>query len=211
MKLKRIALLLGIISSIVAIILNFANIIKWISPRDIGPVPSSVPIIEICYDRRPIFLPSDIEDAIIELNNREPLNYESRSLLDKLEKSLTNKEDKYKISFLISIIDKLTSIQEFKYGHIIPAAFTFKVKNIGLKTAHNLKILFPESGYIEVHMKGSPFIKKGGVDAYIFDSLQPNEEASISYWPSSMILFLKEGEVKASHDNGTVKVIKGCR
>lgn len=89
--------------------------------------------------------------------------------------------------------------------------FIFEVKNIGSRTAHNLKILFPESGYVEVYIKGSPVIKKGGTRVYIFDSLQPNEEASIYYWPSTMILLLEEREIKASYENGVAKVIKGCR
>jgi hypothetical protein len=83
---KYLLILLGIISGIVAII----QIIKWISPHKAEDIK---PLIEICYDRRPIYLPDDIRDAIVELNNREPLNYESRSLLGKLEKSFTNKED----------------------------------------------------------------------------------------------------------------------
>ena len=86
--------------------------------------------------------------------------------------------------------------------------YIFQVKNIGSKTARNLKILFPRYGYVEVRMKGSPLIIKESVEVYIFDSLQPNEEASIYYWPSTDFIY---GEMKASHENGTVKVIKGCR
>jgi hypothetical protein len=66
------------------------------------PVPQSgpIPIIEICYDRQPIYLPDKIQDAINELNNRIPLNSESRMLLEKLKNSFTDKEDKSLLSKL---------------------------------------------------------------------------------------------------------------
>jgi hypothetical protein len=173
------------------------------------PVPQSgpIPIIEICYDRRPIYLPYDIEDAIRDLNDRIPLNIESRSLLRKLEKSLTNKDDQYRISFLISITDKLTSIQAFKDGNR-PVVFIFQVKNIGTKAAHDLKILFPGRGYVQVYLRGSPTISKEVAGSYIFDSLQPNDEATIYYWTSPIIVGSED--IKASYENGTAKIIKGC-
>jgi hypothetical protein len=199
MKLKTLVIWVPIISAILAIIINFASIIKWIFPQT---------HIEICYDKHEIYLPNKIREGIWELNNRPGIRYSISPLLEKLEKSinLANTEDGYKISILISIINNLTSTSIF--NNVSPVVYTFQVKNRGSKTARNLKILFPRSGYFEVYMKGSPIIVKESVGVYIFDSLQPNEEASIYYWPSTDFIY---GEMKASHENGTVKVIKGCR
>lgn len=70
----------------------------------------------------------------------------------------------------------------------------------------NIKILLPQSGYVEIMEEGKPTIEKTFERQLLFPELHPENEIYITLWMPDGFSVSK---LKASYENGEVKIIKG--
>jgi len=168
--------------------------------------------IQIYYsiDKDPLQLPKDVKLAFARLNRK------GKKDIEIIEKSLrqSNKDNHLDVDNLISILEGLTSNKVFEYVGRPKVVWNLEVQNVGTKTARNLNILLPGiGGYVEVFEEGKLTIKKEIKDKLFFPQILPDTVIQIQYWTSdfNFIRFrnkIYDRKIKASYDNGVVKVIK---
>ena len=162
--------------------------------------------VDVYYNAHYIFLPDDMRESISELDNRLFLKSDIYETLEKSKKTMREIEDRRNIDKLTALIKNLTSERLFE-GNFIPQVVNLRVINSGKKTARNIKLLFPQTGYFEIYEEGKTLRKERMCEQILLSDLHPDNEARITYWPRYGSIDFEE--IKCTYDDGKAKIIKG--
>lgn len=164
--------------------------------------------VDVYYNAHVIFLPDDMRESIYELDNSFSLKYDIYKTLEKSKKSMREIEDSRNIDKLTELIKSLTSEHLFEMNYY-PEVAKLRVINSGKKTARNIKLLFPQLGYVEIYEEGKTLRKERMCEQILLTDLHPDNEARITYWPSGRLIDFEE--IKCTYDDGRAKIIKGTQ